>query len=84
MAALARELGPLDLDRAVTIAAASSGEARHEVVLVGEYPEGTQLEVTEGFFSRSYASVEPIPLVSYISRPTFPKIIRTVFIVMRS
>ncbi|MDB4970149.1 MAG: hypothetical protein JWN44_5838, partial [Myxococcales bacterium] len=76
--ALQAELGPLDLDRAVTIG------RDDEVALVGNYPDDAQLDVIEGCFSKSYGLVEAIPLVSYTARPIFPQILRTVFIRIRS
>ena len=74
LVALERELGPLRWDRALTIGA----EAR--CVLVGAALDGLELSVEQGLFSCGYGRSETVPLVSFHSRLTFPKILRTFFI----
>jgi hypothetical protein len=76
--ALVRHLGPLDLDRAIVL-----GEACG-IVLVGNFPEPTEIDVIESVFSPGYGRVEPLTLVSYRTRPTLPRILKTVFLRLES
>ena len=71
---LQQAVGPFDPEQALTIG------TDERVVLVGCFPDSCEVSVTDGLFSPSYASLQPIPLVSFRGRLIFPAILKTVFI----
>lgn len=74
LAALEAELGPLDPEQALAI-----GDEPH-AALVGIFPEPYEVLIETGSFSPGYGRIEPIALVSFRGRLSFPSILKTVFV----
>lgn len=72
--ALERELGPLDLDQALTI-----GEDGR-CLIVRSMPDTMEVSVSEGLFSPGYGRTDTVPLVSFRGLLSFPMIVKTFFI----